>query len=473
MAKLENKLKYLDPYKIEFDKNNPRGLSEKQITDDPNFGKLVSSIKEHGILEPLIVKPSNVGKSKYVLIDGERRLRAATRANQDTVPVLIAKDEIDGRILAYNVHMLRQDWPKAAETKAIKKLITDFLSENPKISEAEIKKKLVEITKHSESEINDLMRLAKYKPETIDKVLSKDLQMSYLVQIEASFIAPLKKKYSDIIDEFGEEGLREILVNKAIDGKLVNTRYLMDEFKAIFKDTEHTDVIRKLLIDFLKTKTKGIDETLKEYQELVEPPKKAKTPEKEPAKPKKLTIKKKKGISFEPKAIKVTKKEQTQLEDVRGKFEKIGSLFSNDETEYIREALFCLEKHCFKASILMSWAAGISRILKYIENNINDFNTATNVMYATPMSVYKHFAKGFQRNATTIDEIRVNSNDRQLICFVYYKKFIKESECKKLLSIYNTRCDCAHPTDIKLSPNEGVSIFDNIHDLIFSNANLR
>src|SRR3972149_11692671 len=102
------------------------------------------------------------------------------------------------------------------------------------------------------------------------------------------------------------------------------------------------------------------------------------------------------------------------MHDVREKFEKIGNSFSGEEREYIGEALHCLEQNCFKAATLMIWAAGISRILMHIDKNLTDYNNATVDMATTPAPVYKHFAKNFQKNAKTIDDVRVNSNDRHL-----------------------------------------------------------
>ncbi|MEK9179516.1 MAG: ParB N-terminal domain-containing protein, partial [Patescibacteria group bacterium] len=56
MKSLEKDTKYIQLSKISFDVNNPRGEKEHQIVSDPEFQKLISSIKSHGILEPLIVK---------------------------------------------------------------------------------------------------------------------------------------------------------------------------------------------------------------------------------------------------------------------------------------------------------------------------------------------------------------------------------------------------------------------------------
>ena len=475
MKTLHRDLQYINPNDISYDKNNPRGLSESQIKNNPQFNKLVSSIKQYGILEPLIVKSDDSNSKKYVLIDGERRWRASIESEQDEVPVLVAKDDTDGRILAYQVHMLRENWDKPAETTAIKKIISDLKSVNPAITDAEVKQKIEEITAHKSHELADILKLIKYDDETIKKVIANGLKMSYLVQIEASFVVPLKKLYPEVNNKYGEDKIRKILIQKALDGKLVNTRFLMDKFKFVFADTKHKEQIKGLLLNFLEKKKKSIKETYGEYESISGRIKKTGLQKQQrqkkagPLSGRKAAV----GDTFSPKSLKVTKKQQTLISDIRDRFEKIGSSFTKEENEYIAEALFCLEKHCFKAATLMAWSSGNSRILKYVGNSLSDFNSASQTMFNNSKSVWKHFSKGFQKNATSVEDIRVNSNDIQLLCYLAFKKIISSTQFNKLHANYKTRCDCAHPTDIELSPNEATAIFENIYNLVLNNPKLK
>ena len=466
MEKIHPKLEQISPAKISFDPHNPRGLTEDQIVSTPEFNKLLSSIKDHGVLVPLIIKPNELDSSSYILIDGERRLRAAKKAGLNEVPALVAKDDADARVLAYHAHMLFENWDKAAETKAIKRIIEDLKSKNPDIADSDIKKELKEITAHTDYDFSDIMKLCNYDEEIINMVISGNLNMSYLIQVESSFISPLKRNYPDIIKNYGEDSIRKILIQRAIDGKLGNTRYLMDNFMVVFQNTKHKVEIEQFLVNFLNDKAKSIKTTFEEYETLTQPNIKK-------AKDRKVSTKKQKESLFEYKSIKVSKEQQTLMHDVREKFEKIGSSFSGEEREYIGEALHCLEQNCFKAATLMIWAAGVSRILMHVGKNLTDFNKATSDMAIKLAPVYKHFVKNFQKYAKTIDEVRVNSNDRHLFIYLYHKNVIKETDCKKLFANYTIRCDCAHPTDITLSPNDVISIFDNIYELIFSNPNLK
>ena len=203
MKYLEKGIKYVKPGEVRYDINNPRGEKEHQIISDKAFKKLLESIVKYGVLEPLIVKNDPEKKAKYFLIDGERRLRAAKIAAKnkqlDVVPILKAKDDTDGRILAYQVHMLRKQWEKASETKAIKMIISDLKKDNPDIFDKDILKKVKEVTGHTDDQIADLLKLAKYDDSIIDKVIQSKILVSQLIQNEASFIMPLKKYFPEVL----------------------------------------------------------------------------------------------------------------------------------------------------------------------------------------------------------------------------------------------------------------------------------
>lgn len=478
MKSLEKNVQYVKVQDISYDMNNPRGETEKQILSDPEFKKLVLSIKQYGILEPLIVKKDEENIDNFKLIDGERRLRAAVKAAEDNleykVPTLIAKDDMDGRILAYQVHMLRKNWGKAAETKSIKSVISDIKKETPKITEAELIKKVKEITAHKDHEISDFLKLIKYNDRVIEKVISKELNMSYLVQIESSFISPLRRRFPSLMKQFGEDELRNILIQKALNGLLGNTRFLMDHFKDVFNEKDKKEDAEGLISKFLNSSKESIVNIYEKYSKLRLPDNKQAKRIKKANKSQKVKQKiNAKGEVFHYRKIKVTTQQQTTIKDIKKQIENISNKFSNEEYEYIIEAIYCLEMHCFKAATLMIWSCGISRILGYISRDLSKFNTATDTMVSMPKTVYKHFAKNFQKNVTDIESIRENSNDRHLLSYLVYEKIVSTTEFNKLHSSYKTRCDCAHPTDIILKVNEILSIFENVYDLILNNRKLQ
>src|SRR5579884_638849 len=70
--------------KIPIKQIEPNPHQPRKHFDDNSLNELAASIKNHGIIQPLIVKPLNAGK--YTLIAGERRWRAAIKSGLKTVP---------------------------------------------------------------------------------------------------------------------------------------------------------------------------------------------------------------------------------------------------------------------------------------------------------------------------------------------------------------------------------------------------
>jgi len=86
---------------------------------------------------------------------------------------------------------------------------------------------------------------------------------------------------------------------------------------------------------------------------------------------------------------------------------------------------------------------------------------------------YKHYFSNFDKPITDIEEIRIASQDLQIICYLYYLGIINKTQCDKLRLNYQTRCNCAHPTEIELSPNGVIDLFEIIFEYIFNNPKLK
>ena len=102
---------------VDVNPNQPRTDFEDDVLDE-----LSESIKEFGIIQPLIVK--RVNKDRYELIAGERRLRAATRAGLETVPVIVREaDEQQSALIALIENVQRENLSFLEESRAYKKLM--------------------------------------------------------------------------------------------------------------------------------------------------------------------------------------------------------------------------------------------------------------------------------------------------------------------------------------------------------------
>jgi ParB/RepB/Spo0J family partition protein len=247
------RIELVSPESIAFDDKNPRGETEEQILQDADFQELRRSVRAYGVLVPLIVRENQSKSQPYKLVDGERRLRAALGEGRQSVPVhVIPGAESDGRVLAYNIHMLRKQWDKKCELNSITEIIEELQAENKDITDAELFKKLKEITNHKEHDLKTLMAMLQYDEATIKKVQEGGLAMSYLVQIESSFVAPFKREFPQWYAKIGDAKLRSVLVKKAEDGKLGNTRYLMDNVLTFFKAPDKArlrSVLKKFIDD--------------------------------------------------------------------------------------------------------------------------------------------------------------------------------------------------------------------------------
>lgn len=88
---------------------------------------LATSIKQYGILEPLVVSPSGGSANSFILIAGERRLRAAEMAGVTRVPVIVRESNSQEKLeLALIENIQREDLNPLEEAKALKKLLRDF-----------------------------------------------------------------------------------------------------------------------------------------------------------------------------------------------------------------------------------------------------------------------------------------------------------------------------------------------------------
>jgi len=105
--------------KIQPDPQQPR-----QHFDDEALEELASSIREHGVLQPLVVRQDDSTSDGYLLIAGERRLRAAERLGLETIPVVIrdvTRDEVLELALIENLQ--REDLNPLEEAHAYQRLL--------------------------------------------------------------------------------------------------------------------------------------------------------------------------------------------------------------------------------------------------------------------------------------------------------------------------------------------------------------
>ena len=102
----------------------PNKYQPRKLFDEENLEELTNSIKERGIIQPIIVRRSNVDKSTYEIITGERRWLAAQKAGFHEVPVVITEaDDLKSLEFAIVENVQRYDLTAVEEAQGYQRLI--------------------------------------------------------------------------------------------------------------------------------------------------------------------------------------------------------------------------------------------------------------------------------------------------------------------------------------------------------------
>ncbi|MDA9759099.1 ParB/RepB/Spo0J family partition protein [Candidatus Pelagibacter sp.] len=180
-----NKLSISDLY--------PNKFQPRKIFDEDSLNDLEKSIKERGIIQPIIVRKSNED-SKYEIIAGERRWLAAQKAGLHEVPVVVTEaDDLKSLEFAIVENVQRNDLNPLEEAQGYQRLINDFSYDQEKVSK---------FIGKSRSYITNCLRILTLPSDVLKLIENKKLSAGHakiLVGLEnASFVAQkiIEKKLS-------------------------------------------------------------------------------------------------------------------------------------------------------------------------------------------------------------------------------------------------------------------------------------
>ena len=172
----------------------PNKYQPRKIFDESNLEDLTNSIKERGMIQPIIVRKSNDDKSKYEIIAGERRWLAAQRAGLHEVPVVITiADDLKSLEFAIVENVQRHDLNPLEEAQGYKRLINEFSYDQDKVAK---------FIGKSRSHIANCLRLLTLPHEVIKLIETQKISAGHakiLVGLEnAIFLANkiIEKKFS-------------------------------------------------------------------------------------------------------------------------------------------------------------------------------------------------------------------------------------------------------------------------------------
>ena len=180
-----NKLSISDLY--------PNKFQPRKIFDEDSLKDLEKSIKERGIIQPIIVRKSDEN-TKYEIIAGERRWIAAQKAGLHEVPVVVTEaDDLKSLEFAIVENVQRNDLNPLEEAQGYQRLINDFSYDQEKVSK---------FIGKSRSYITNCLRILTLPGDVLDLIETKKISAGHakiLVGLEnASFVAKkiIEKKLS-------------------------------------------------------------------------------------------------------------------------------------------------------------------------------------------------------------------------------------------------------------------------------------
>ena len=162
--------------------------------DEESLKELTNSIKERGIIQPIIVRPSSEAKGKFEIIAGERRWQAAQHAGLHEVPIILVDvDNLKSLEFAIVENVQRKDLNPIEEAEGYKRLIEEFSYDHDKVSK---------FIGKSRAHVSNCLRLLSLPKEIIELIVEEKLSQGHakiLVGVEnAQILAEkiIKKKLS-------------------------------------------------------------------------------------------------------------------------------------------------------------------------------------------------------------------------------------------------------------------------------------
>lgn len=154
---------------IEFIKANPR--NPRRTFTEAELGELSDSIKQHGVIQPIVVRPVKGNADRFEIIAGERRWRAAQRAGLHEVPIVpVEVSDALALEIAIVENVQREDLNPLEEARGYHALATEFSRSQDDIAK---------IVGKSRSHVANMMRLTKLPDDVQDLIAAGQLSAGH------------------------------------------------------------------------------------------------------------------------------------------------------------------------------------------------------------------------------------------------------------------------------------------------------
>ncbi len=242
---------------LDIDLIDPNPYQPRKYFDEEKLQELADSIKKHGLLQPIVVISV---EDRYILVAGERRLRASKLAKLDTIKAIVADidlDEIRLRELALIENIQRENLNPIELARSYKELI-----EVHNITHEE----LSHIVNKSRSQITNTLRLLNLSEYAQEALIKGEISQGH-----AKVLIALDEKEQEILVNSikGQKlSVRELeaLVSKK-KSKKSNIDTLKDESKFVIPQKELKEILKKLPFS-TKVKKQSVEILLHSKEEL-------------------------------------------------------------------------------------------------------------------------------------------------------------------------------------------------------------
>ena len=177
-------------------------LQPRKTFDEKNLDELTNSIKERGVIQPIIVRKSEDQRNKYEIIAGERRWLAAQNAGLHEVPVVVTEaNDLKSLEFAIVENVQRQDLNPIEEAQGYQRLINEFSYDQEKVAK---------FIGKSRSHVTNCLRLL-----TLPREVTELVESNKISQGHAKILVGLQNAYflaRKIIDKSLSVRQTELLV---------------------------------------------------------------------------------------------------------------------------------------------------------------------------------------------------------------------------------------------------------------------
>lgn len=234
---------------IDLNPENPRLIFDQEAED-----LLHKSIKENGILVPILVYYEN---GRYVLVDGERRLRIAKKLGLETIPANIVEKptNVNYIVQMFNIHNVKEDWKLMPTALELEKLI--------KHSGFKKEKDLTQLTGLTISIVRQCKKLLEFKTEIRDRIFKEEslsksekkrigqeklLSDNFFIEL-SSALTNLGKERPNLYKNYGPDKLINSFIKKREKGFIKNVTDFRILKKIIKSESYNIEPIIKNVIE--------------------------------------------------------------------------------------------------------------------------------------------------------------------------------------------------------------------------------